>query len=669
MKTSLIIDLAGNLQNRARQYSQALTGMARQANGAFNNLRSAAATAGRGLDQLAGRYTAGIAGLGLTYKATRAIMDSAQLDKFLARVAITGEASAQQAASLRTELYEMSRQTGRPMQDLLEGFYGLIQAGQSWSEALGTIRAINPAMAVTGASADTLASSMTVAAQAFKFDLADVKVATLVLDQMTQAGVEGNAELEDLSSIFARVGNNAKTAGLSFSQTLAFIERLSDVEKNPERLSTLADSTLRLFTNNSYMKEAAKATGVKFYDAKGQRREAFDVLKDIRNEYRRLFKTDKERDKAFASAFGKTDLDTQRGLRILFDGSKLEDLEATTSKIENASGTISNGLSGAINNSVDQVGRLKEKLGEAADSFAQPINAVITDGINKLLADDKISGKEMLVGAGAAGLAGFGALKLVAKGLQSAGGRFAGGMAQRMAQGAGGLAGLKLPLPVYVVNKQMSLTRDAMLGKGAGVIVPDGGAGKGSKGAKGKSVPLPGGRRARLAGGLGRAGGMAMAVNTAIDGYQIVTDDQATIGDKAGAVVDVAGQAAGGWAGAALGAKVGATIGTAIAPGLGTAIGGALGGVVGGIAGSSLAQGLMNAVGSWFGGDSQKQLDPMVFNEAAQTMQAAAQLMAKGMAVDVTVQGNAQATLTRGNGNVYSGASYARNLAAEYMEN
>ncbi len=668
MKTSLIIDLAGNLQNRARQYSQALTGMARQASGAFSSLRSAAATAGRGLDQLAGRYTAGIAGLGLTYKATRAIMDSAQLDKFLARVAITGEASAQQASSLRTELYEMSRQTGRPMQDLLEGFYGLIQAGQSWGEALGTIRAINPAMAVTGASADTLASSMTVAAQAFKFDLSDVRVATEILDQMTKAGYAGNAELEDLSGIFARVGNNAKTAGLSFSQTLAFIERLSLVEKNPERLATLADSTLRLFTNNRYMEKAAKTSGVKFYNADGTRREAFAVLKEIRDKYKK-FSTDAQRDKAFAAAFGETDLDTQRGLRILLDGNTIEEAEKMAADIKDASGTIAKDLPNAIKNSVDQVGRLKEKLGEAADSFAQPINAVITDGINKLLADDKISGKEMLVGAGAAGLAGFGALKLVAKGLQSAGGRFAGGMAQRMAQGAGGLAGLKLPLPVYVVNKQMSLTRDAMLGKDTGVIVPDGGAGKGSKGAKGKSVPLPGGRRARLAGGLGRAGGMAMAVNTAIDGYQIVTDDQATIGDKAGAVVDVAGQAAGGWAGAALGAKVGATIGTAIAPGLGTAIGGALGGVVGGIAGSSLAQGLMNAVGSWFGGDSQKQLDPMVFNEAAQTMQAAAQLMAKGMAVDVTVQGNAQATLTRGNGNVYSGASYARNLAAEYMEN
>ena len=118
MKTSLIIDLAGNLQDRARQYTQALSGMAGRANAAFAGMRSAAATAGRGMDQLAGRYTASIAGLGVTYKATQAVMDSAKLDKFLARVAITGEASAQQAASLRTELYDMSRQTGRPMQDL-----------------------------------------------------------------------------------------------------------------------------------------------------------------------------------------------------------------------------------------------------------------------------------------------------------------------------------------------------------------------------------------------------------------------------------------------------------------------------------------------------------------------------------------------------------------------
>ena len=658
MKTSLIIDLAGNLQDRARQYSQALSGMAGRANAAFAGMRSAAATAGRGMDQLAGRYTASIAGLGVTYKATQAVMDSAKLDKFLARVAITGEASAQQAASLRTELYDMSRQTGRPMQDLLDGFYGLIQSGQSWEQALGTIRAINPAMAVTGAKAETLGSAMSVAAQAFKFDLSDVKTATLVLDQMTQAGFAGNAELEDLASIFGRVGNSAKNAGMDFTQTLAFIERLSLVERQPERLATLVDSTLRLFTNNNYLKEAAKATGVTFYDAKGEKRAAVDVLKDIREKYKH-FKTDAARDKAFASAFGKTDLDTQRGLRILLDGNTLEDVEKMNADIKDAGGTIQKNLPDAIKNSVDQAGRLKEVLGKAADEFAQPINDVVSHMIGKVLDDGKLGGKELLVGGAAAGLAGFGAIKLAGRGLARMGGSFAGGMASRMAQGMGGLAGLKLPLPVYVVNGQMSLTRDAMLGKD-GAVLPDGGSGKPGKAPKGK-----GGRFGR---GLGRIGGMGLAAATAYGAYKIVADDHATIGDKAGAIVDTAGQAVGGWAGGALGAKIGATIGTAIAPGLGTAIGGALGGVVGGIAGSGMAQSMTNAVKGWLGLGDDKADDPAskLMQRAAEMMQSAAQQMAaataNGVAVDVNVQGNAQATLRGGNGNVYSGASYAQTI-------
>lgn len=658
MKTSLIIDLAGNLQDRARQYSQALSGMAGRANAAFAGMRSAAATAGRGMDQLAGRYTASIAGLGVTYKATQAVMDSAKLDKFLARVAITGEASAQQAASLRTELYDMSRQTGRPMQDLLDGFYGLIQSGQGWEQALGTIRAINPAMAVTGAKAETLGSAMSVAAQAFKFDLADVKTATLVLDQMTQAGFAGNAELEDLASIFGRVGNSAKNAGMDFTQTLAFIERLSLVERQPERLGTLVDSTLRLFTNNNYLKDAAKATGVKFYDAKGEKRAAVDVLKDIREKYKH-FKTDAQRDKAFASAFGKTDLDTQRGLRILLDGNTLEDIGKMNADIKDAGGTIQKNLPDAIKNSVDQVGRLKSALGKAADEFAQPINDVVSRAIGKVLDDGKLGGKELLVGGAAAGLAGFGAIKLAGRGLARMGGSFAGGMASRMAQGMGGLAGLKLPLPVYVVNGQMSLTRDAMLGKD-GAVLPEGGSGKQGKAPKGK-----GGRFGR---GLGRIGGMGLAAATAYGAYEIMADDQATIGNKAGAIVDTAGQAAGGWAGGALGAKIGATIGTAIAPGLGTAIGGALGGVVGGIAGSGLAQSMTNAVKGWLGLGDDKANDPasQLMQRAAEMMQSAAQQMAaataNGVSVDVNVQGNAQATLRGGNGNVYSGASYAQTI-------
>ena len=76
----------------------------------------------------------------------------------------------------------------------------------------------------------------------------------------------GNAELENLPDIFARVGGNAKAANFNLDQTLALVELLSKSEPQAERLATLVDSTMRVFTNMRYMKEAQKATGIGFYD-------------------------------------------------------------------------------------------------------------------------------------------------------------------------------------------------------------------------------------------------------------------------------------------------------------------------------------------------------------------------------------------------------------------
>ena len=85
-----------------------------------------------------------------------------------------------------------------------------------------------------------------------------------MLDQMYAAGKLGNAELENLADIFARVGNNAKTAGLSFEGALAFIERMSLVERQPERLATLVDSTLRLFQQPDISGRGRARNGRKF---------------------------------------------------------------------------------------------------------------------------------------------------------------------------------------------------------------------------------------------------------------------------------------------------------------------------------------------------------------------------------------------------------------------
>lgn len=444
MTASLVVNLTGNLQARARQYGNSLDQFSKRGQRDLSRLSRTANALGKSLDNMTGRYTAAIGGIASGYAATRAVMQSADLDQRLIRVQQTAGATAKQAAALRVSLFAMSRETGQSVDVLLEGFNDLVQSGQSWDQALATIRAVNPAMAVTGAAANTLAGGLTVAAQAFNFDLSKPKLATVLLDKMTKAGRLGNAELEDLSGVFARIGVNAKSAGMDFETTLGFVERLSLIEKNPERLSTLADSTLRLFTNGRYMKTAAKATGVNFFDAKGNRRAAVDVLADISTQYKKLT-TDAQRSTFIQNAFGKADLDTIKGLRTLLSGNAVGDIKTMTAEINKAGGTIAKDLPGAIDNAQAQTERLKSTLRDAADAFAQPINDTISHAIKYLLDDKKLTGGELMAGGALAAVAGFGLIKGGGKLLQRVGGLGAGIAAGKAVEQLG-------VQPVYVVN-------------------------------------------------------------------------------------------------------------------------------------------------------------------------------------------------------------------------
>lgn len=392
--------------------------------------------------------------------------DSAKLDKSLTGIQLNAGAAHQEVQALRSEFFQMAKDSGRGVEDLRQGFGNLVAMGQSWQAAREEIKATNIAMAVTNASADKLTGALGVAGESFQFDLAKPGQALLLLDKMTLAGRKGNAELENLSDIFARVGVNAAGAGMGFDQTLGFIEGLSLIEKQPERLATLADSTLRLFNNKNYRGDAEKATGVKFFDPKGNRRDALAVIGDIKKQFDKL-KTEAERDSFLNKAFGKADLDTLKGMRILLSGDTLGKVKTFSSEIAGAGGTLERDLPAAISNAVDQTGRLKAALREAADGFAQPINDTLSNVI-KWGMDKKengglaLDGGDMLLGG-----AGLAAGTLLAaryggkaiSGMLGKGGSLAGGVATGKALEE--MAGVQ---SVYVVNMP-----DGGLSGGAGL--------------------------------------------------------------------------------------------------------------------------------------------------------------------------------------------------------
>lgn len=406
--------LAARLMLDSQRWAAGLSQAGRQTRGFVNAARNEFAQL-RGFMQ---STTGVLAQVGAGYTLGRVIGDSAKTDQALTRIQQTAGMTREQTAKLRRELHGMAGDTGTVFDSLQEGFGQLIAGGLAFEASLPTIEAINKGMRVTGSEATTLATALQAAQEHFQFDLAKPGQALELLDKMTVAGRAGVIEIEDLSNVFATAAPNAKAAKLEFEEFLALIEGLGTATTK-DRVGTLVDSTLRVFTNANYMKEAQKATGIKFFDAKGERRNALDVIADIKRKFDKL-KTDQQRHSFISQAFGKADLDTVKGIQAAMRDGKLEKILAIAKEAQAASGTLNRDLAGAMDNSVAQAGVLKERLAAAGDRFAQPINKALSATIQKLTGKKEQGGMDLsggqLLGGGAAALGSAYVLSRVMKG-------------------------------------------------------------------------------------------------------------------------------------------------------------------------------------------------------------------------------------------------------------
>lgn len=502
------LTLAARLSLDSRQWMQGLG----QAQGGTQKFVSRVRSEIAQLRGFMNSTTGVLAQLGLGIAAVSTVKHSAQTDQTLVRIKQTADLTTDQVIKLRNNLHSMAQATGNSFDDLQAGFGQLAAGGLTFDQALPTIEAINKSMRVTGSEATTLASALQSAQANFGFDLTKPGQALELLDKMTVAGRAGVVEIEQLASVFGTAANNAKSAGLSFDQTLALFEGLGTATTK-DRVGTLVDSTLRLFTNANYMKEAQKATGVKFFDKSGARRNPLDILTDIQGRYNALG-TDKERFKFISGAFGKADLDTIKGVQLALSAGKLGQVRQITDITANARGQTDKDLAENMATAVAQAGVLKETLATVGDQVSQPINKALAETIKTLTgAKDK----------GGLGLNGW---ELLGGGALAAGGAYVGGRAARgvlgnllsrfgantASLGAGVVAGKALKdagaaTPVYIVGAAPGLLNG--LGGGAGVLDALGGKTKkggiaGALATLGSRVALP---AALLAPVLGRYSG------------------------------------------------------------------------------------------------------------------------------------------------------------------
>lgn len=347
-----------------------------------------------------------LAGVGLGVGVAAGVTGSARLDRQLIRTQQTAGMSGEQREEWRNDQWRLAKTYGIEREQVQTGFDTLVASGLSYDKAKISTEAIAQSTAVTGADSGILAKALVTGASAFDIDLSKPKAALDLLQKMIVAGRLGNAELENLSSIFPKVGADSKKAGMSLAQSLSFVETLSLIELEPDRLGTLAQSTLRAFNNDSYRKNVTKTTGVDFFGKNGETRNTQDVFLDLKKKYGAL-KTDRDRARFMGVVFGKMDQDTQKGVNAFMTGNRLDQFASSTGDINNAKGVIEKDLADNLNSSTAVGSRMKATLGQAIDRMARPLNKGFADLGSYLLDDLNLSGEQMLAGGAALGVGGY----------------------------------------------------------------------------------------------------------------------------------------------------------------------------------------------------------------------------------------------------------------------
>ena len=276
----------------------------------------------------------------------------------------------------------------------------------NYDAAKKTGDAIGQANAITGANPAVLGKAVVAASGAFNIDLNKEGAALDLLQKMTVAGRLGNAELENLSDLFPKIGGAAAAAGMSIEQALAFTESLSKVELQPDRLGTLAESTLRVFSNKQYRDQVSKVTGIDFFNKDKSSRNPEEVFGELKRKYEAM-KTDEQRAKFMGVVFKGMDQDTVRGWRSMLTGDRLDDMKSGAKTLGKAEPIYSQDLKENTESSSGTAARMKATLAEAMDRMATPLNKGFADLGNYLLDDLNLSGEQMLAGGAALGVGGY----------------------------------------------------------------------------------------------------------------------------------------------------------------------------------------------------------------------------------------------------------------------
>lgn len=309
---------------------------------------------------------AGVAAAGVGFGAaiTSSVKIAASFEQQLADLRSVARPTGKEFDALREQALKLGADTKFSAQEAAAAQAELAKGGLEAADILGG--ALQGALALAAAGDLELADASSYAVNAMKmFGLQGKDVAS-VADAMATAANITTADVADFGEALSNGGALAKTAGLSFRQTMGFLTALADASvKGGEAGTTMKSAFVALLNPTKQQAKAARDLGINFQDANGDLKDAAGISAELRKATDGMTKSERARTMAqLAGTYG------MRTLLALYDAgpAKLEKYERQLGKAGTAAETarIKQGtLEGQLEQLGGAIDTIKIRLGSA----------------------------------------------------------------------------------------------------------------------------------------------------------------------------------------------------------------------------------------------------------------------------------------------------------------
>lgn len=266
LRTSIIIDLSGNLQHRARQMAGALTNLGRQGGAGMRMLDRGATVARRGLDALGNRYMAFLTGAA-GVATVRAV---GNLSERLTRLGIGAGRSADEMERIKKQVFDIANDPAIRLSpnNLLTALESIADRTGGLENVEANLRNIALAVQATGDGGGAIGE---IVGQLLKMGVVDPRAMMQALDLVNEFGKQGGMSLGNfakygprLLEMYSTLGRDGVPAVRELGAALKVIQ--DGVGGDPRRAAAAAEALLGTFADPDKMRQLERLSGLTVFD-------------------------------------------------------------------------------------------------------------------------------------------------------------------------------------------------------------------------------------------------------------------------------------------------------------------------------------------------------------------------------------------------------------------